>query len=561
MLKWSFSLFFLMVSLAFGDGGYVINNYKVNLKVNEKNVYSIQEDIKVNFLESRRGIYRVIPTKFNGREIKLTNLKANEKATFRDKGSYVYLRLGDPNIYLTGIKDYKILYDYDLGWDRNSKYDEVYYNLIGNDWDTIIKSMSFNIELPKPFDPEKINFTLGKFGSVNTSGVVWTVDGLNIKGYTTRVLNPGESVTMALPLEEGYFNVGNAKTKYYMLILLMALVYISAPIISYIFYKKYSDKDEIIETVEFYPPEKMNPTEIGYYIDNRVDLKDITSLIIYWASKGYLIIEEIEKKNMFSKSSLKFIKLKEIETKNEYEKYLFNSLFTYSNDNNEVNINDLRDSFYTHINKAAKIFKIDLVMDKKTVYIPKILKLGEKLRVISIIAIAAVTLFFFNQYGQPEIEKSFVQIIAVLLSALTTLYFTGKIRKRTEFANGILGRILGFKRFLTVTEKAKLEALIKENPSYFYDILPYTIVLGVSDAWANKFNDLVTTPPNWYRSNTMGDTFVLYMFMSSLNHSMARVNQDMMSSPKAPSNFGGGMSSMGGGSAGGGAGGGGGGSW
>ena len=560
MLKWSFSLFFLIVSLAFGDGGYVINNYNVNLKVNEKNVYSVNEDINVNFLESRRGIYRVIPTKFNNRKIKLTNLVSNEKSSYTDKGSYIYLRLGDPSIYLTGLKKYKISYDYDLGWDKNSKYDEVYYNLIGNDWDTVIKNVSFHIQMPKAFDPEKINFTLGKFGSTNTNGVVWTVDGLDINGYTTRALAPGESVTLALPLEEGYFNVGNAKAKYYMLILLLGLIYISAPIIAYIFYKKYSDKNEIVETVEFYPPEKMNPTEIGYYIDNRVDLKDITSLIIYWASKGYLIIEEVEKKNMFSKSSLKFIKLKEIVSTNEYEKYLFDSLFSYAQDN-EVNVNDLKDSFYEHINKAAKIFKIDLIMGKKTVYVPKILKIGDKLRVFSILAIFLSTMFFFNEYGQPEIEKSFILIIVVLISLLTTLYFTGKIRKRTEFANNILGRVLGFKRFLTVTEKDKLEALIKENPSYFYDILPYTIVLGVSEVWANKFNDLVTTPPNWYRSSTMGNTFMLYMFMSSLNRSMARVNQDMMSAPKAPSNFGGGMSSMGGGSAGGGAGGGGGGSW
>lgn len=561
MLKWSFSLFLFIVSLAFGDGSYEINDYNINVKVNERNVYSIEENIKVDFLREKRGIYRILPTKFNGRKIKFDNLETDEKVLIKKKSSYVYLRLGDPNIYIKGIKDYKISYDYELGWDRNSKYDEVYYNLIGNDWDTIIKNVSFKIQLPKPFNPEKINFTIGKYGSKETSGVIWDVEGLVIRGRTTKILYPNESITMALPLEEGYFDTKGERTKYYIFIAILAFIYLTSPIIAFIFYKKYSDKKEVIETVEFYPPEKMNPTEIGYYIDNRIDLKDITSLIIYWASKGYLIIEEIEKKNILSKSSLKFIKLKDIRTTKEYERYLFNALFSYANDKREVYADDLRDSFYKHINKAARIFKTNLVMENKTVFIPRVLRLGEMLRTILLSTIAISTIIFFYIFGELKIEKYFVLIISILFSVLLVFYFTGKIRVRTKFANNLLGRIIGFKRFLTVTEKNKLEVLVKENPSYFYDILPYTLVLGVSDVWVNKFNDIVTTPPEWYRSNAIGNNFMLYVFMGSFTRSMSRINQNMSSVPKTPSNFGGGTSSMGGGSAGGGFGGGGGGSW
>ncbi|MCI5521062.1 MAG: DUF2207 domain-containing protein, partial [Tenericutes bacterium] len=50
--------------------------------------------------------------------------------------------------------------------------------------------------------------------------------------------------------------------------------------------------------------------------------------------------------------------------------------------------------------------------------------------------------------------------------------------KRTKYGNEMLGKLKGFKNFLETVEKEKLESLVMENPNYFYDILPYTYVLG-----------------------------------------------------------------------------------
>ena len=62
--------------------------------------------------------------------------------------------------------------------------------------------------------------------------------------------------------------------------------------------------------------------------------------------------------------------------------------------------------------------------------------------------------------------------------------------KRTKYGNEILGKIKGFKKFLETAEKPRLEAMVMENPTYFYDILPYTYVLGVSDKWIKKFETI-----------------------------------------------------------------------
>lgn len=561
MLKFSFSLFFLLITSIFADAGYIIDNYNVDVKIDEKSIYSVEESIRVDFLQPRRGIYRVIPEEFNGREIKISDIKTNAPTVAKDEGNYIYLRMGDPNRYITGIKDYIIKYRYNIGWDRDSNFDEVYYNLIGNDWDTDIKKVEFKIELPKKFDANRVNFTVGPYGSRDTEGVKWKVDGNTIVGYTTVTLKPKESVTIALPLPEGYFNFTEEKIIYFIFKGVLYLIYLIIPLIAIGLLKKYRDKESVIQTVEFYPPDGLTPTEVGYYIDGIIHSKDLTSLIFYWANMGYLKINELKKSGIFTSGEFEIEFLKErLDSKKDFEKYMYNALSAYKNSENRVNIRDLRNKFYKHIDKAAEILEIDLIMNKKTLYSSKSLRAGNTMRT-SILFIAAASFGYFYYFGITQGVSTLITVICGMVSALVTLAISGKIKSKTEYGMEIYGRILGFKRFLETAEKRKLEMLLEENPSYFYNILPYTIVLGVSDIWADKFKDLVVEPPQWYGGSSVGDAFVLGMFMGSFNNSLSVFNDTMLSAPKAPSNFGGGGSSMGGGSSGGGAGGGGGGSW
>ena len=52
----------------------------------------------------------------------------------------------------------------------------------------------------------------------------------------------------------------------------------------------------------FNPPEGITPAELGYLADGVIDKKDITSLYLYLASKGYIQIIEGEKKKNNHKS-------------------------------------------------------------------------------------------------------------------------------------------------------------------------------------------------------------------------------------------------------------------
>ena len=138
-----------------------------------------------------------------------------------------------------------------------------------------------------------------------------------------------------------------------------------------------------------------------------------------------------------------------------------------------------------------------------------------------------------------------------MVCVVIMLFFIKYMKKRTVYGNEMLGRIKGFKSFLLAAEKPKLEALVMDNPSYFYNILPFTYVLGVSKKWIKKFETIALQEPDWYSGTS---TFSTASFGSFMNSTMTSAASSMSSSP------GGSGGSSGGGSSGGGSGGGGGGS-
>ena len=144
-----------------------------------------------------------------------------------------------------------------------------------------------------------------------------------------------------------------------------------------------------------------------------------------------------------------------------------------------------------------------------------------------------------------------------IFGALTAL-IAPFLSRRTKFYNDVLGEIIGFKDFLQMAEKDRLELLLKDDPQYYYNILPYANVLGVSKIWQDKFEGLTMEPPSYYRLG-VGDVFAIAYFNRIYNSTNNRCRQVMSSRPSSSGSSGGGGFSggSGGGFSGGGFGGGG----
>ena len=82
-------------------------------------------------------------------------------------------------------------------------------------------------------------------------------------------------------------------------------------------------------------------------------------------------------------------------------------------------------------------------------------------------------------------------------------------------------------------EKEKLEKMLEDDPQFYYHILPYAQVLGVSDKWEEKFADITVEPPQWYASSVAGTVFRLHVFNSIMRNTMSTMTKNMVSRPSS----------------------------
>ena len=52
--------------------------------------------------------------------------------------------------------------------------------------------------------------------------------------------------------------------------------------------------------------------------------------------------------------------------------------------------------------------------------------------------------------------------------------------QRTKSSIELMGKILGLKNFIEKAELNRINILVEENPNYFYNILPYAYVMGLT---------------------------------------------------------------------------------
>ncbi len=597
-------------SKALYDGyEYYIENYKVTIDVNKDNTFDIEEEILVYFNVASHGIYRTIP-KYNT-VYRLDGTTSNNAALLTDftanvtyvvdveDGNYL-ARLGDSDIYVSEYQTYVINYTYNIGKDLLDDMDEFYYNIIGSEWDTIIEQVEFVINMPEEFDQSLLGFSSGSAGST-TNNVYYEVDGNTITGRTYSALYSGEALTIRLELPEGYFS--DAKSIYdsyitYSFVLPLGCLLLALAIV---YFKNLNKK--VIDPVEFYPPEDFNSVEVAYFYKGSVTNNDIVSLLVYLADKKYLKIVEEKSKGLLSKADFKIIKIKDYDGEKEEERKFMEGLFRKGD---EVTLSSLKYSFYRTLNlirrdintkenkrklvaknnswykfllillaaiailgtlilqiiNFASVTTIIYVCILMLIYVPLfalIITLMQRSLVFGIIMLFFITIHAIGMCS-PIIEVYTVgtlPIINILIGFVVAIIIAIMAQKfvvRTEFGLEIYGRIKGFRHFLLTAEKEQLEQLVNKNPSYFYDILPFTYVLGVSKKWIKKFESISLEPADWYTGTTSFN-------VNTFNESMVRIMNSSSSSPSSGGSGGSSGGSSGGGSSGGGSGGGGGGRW
>lgn len=298
------SIIFFVPINSYG-ANFTITDYTIEMNVNKDNTFDILESIMVNFTVPQHGIYRTLPLRneiirANGKKSKnkaeITDIETSEECTVSNSSKYKTLKIGNANEMVIGKHQYEIRYKYNIGKDPLKDEDELYFNLVGSEWETAVSNVNFKITMPEDFDSSKVGFSVGKVGTSNNNGVEYNVEGRVIQGRYEGTINSGQALSVRVSLPEGYFVGAKSTTSYWdffnIVVIIIGLVFV---IIADRLWAKFGKDKEVVETVEFYPPEGYNSAEVGYlYYGDANDNNIITSLLLYLASKGYIKIEEQE---------------------------------------------------------------------------------------------------------------------------------------------------------------------------------------------------------------------------------------------------------------------------
>ncbi len=580
-----FLSFLLLLSVIFpvNAENFFIENFNVILQVNrEQNVW-VTEDIEAFFIHSSHGIILDIPATRSH----ISNIDVSEQYAVNRSLGNVSIKIGKADVLVKGQHNYKIKFQHLL----RGKDNEFYYNIIGTGWAVPINNARFTVVLPNKINPDDVGISIGKYGTKGFDGnAVYEVKDNYISGYTTKPLQPNEGITIHIKMPDGYFV--SHKSERVNIVWLGLLI---CTLLSFLIWHIFGRDEHVTPVVSFYPPPDITPTDAEQIYTEKVSKKGLAALIVYLANLGYIKIKS-------DKSDFMLKKVSDYDGDNDFLSAVMGFLF-HDKYEKAVCGEHLKNSkeFYkswtaleTNINrkkykrrffeKSSMSFLLWLIMgillignvsltifalfdyDFSFGYVASFFSVEVVVALIILVCsggkninvIISLSLFFLVQFSGFVSQATDVinpenmpQVIMGAICSLISFICFKEMLKPNWYGRQILGHLLGLKRFIEVAEKKRLEKMVEENPEYFYQILPYAYVLGVSDKWIKQFENIAVPQPEWCDGTFRFNNF---------NHLMRNFN-----AATKPSVANGGIqrssSSGGGGFSGGGFGGGGGRSW
>ena len=599
--------------------GYTTTSYTVDVEVGVDNSFLFTETIRVNYDQPQHGIYRYIPLgSIEGQRRPHIDQEWVDGWPYEvyEENSNKVFQIGDADRTVTGPQEFTFGYRIRNVDDKDTTQDLLYVDVLPTNWETPIGRVKITVHLPKDVDADTIEVYAGSYGSETLDGdAAWDYDETTRTiEITGRRMAQGEGITILCDLPEGYWegqmNYDWTETT------LLTIAPVLAALMLILWFLCGRDP-HIVPTVEFYPPKGMTPAEVGYVLDGVADKKDLISLILYFAEQGYLTIEQQDKK--------KFLLHKQCEipkTEKKYARTLFDGLFTKSGD---AALDDLDEDFgESYLAASEQLTK--LYSGKKNTQISLLSTILQLfgLVVCGFLMIAAILFAgLYNGNFVPGVVFGILGSLGAIGSLLVLLYFQRKalslsrvksvsrrtvlwvvnllstavcavayslefdnvtvgivffgslliaefctvmMEKRTKQSAEFLGKILGLRQFIETAELDRLNRLVEENPAYYYRVLPYAYVMGLTDKWAKNFERIKIVRPDWYVACDRDPIFDAWMFNGMMRDCChAAESQIRFAIPESgdgdSGGIGGGFSSGGGGFSGGGVGGGGGGSW
>ena len=261
---------------------------------------------------------------------------------------------------------------------------------------------------------------------------------------------------------------------------------------------------------EYLPYKNLHPAIIGFLIDKEMNARDFSAGIIRLVQKKYLKMEKIEGSNSFfgGHSDYLFTSLVNIyKVDDDLDKLFLQLIFL----DNPINIDifvgkiekdeiyDKKDKFRTFSVRLSELsYNFERLKSKRAEIKKEVEKYAYKNKIIRrlhrgwilptmLFSLLAFILLFLAGYRDYALLTILPFFAAWILGQKNN-------KEYTEYGLEVQNNIEGFKMYLDVAEKDRMEVLNAPelNPKDFLEYLPYAISLNVEEGWKREFEKITT---------------------------------------------------------------------
>ncbi len=558
----------------------VIEHYETRITILPSGILEVEENILVRSegRAIRHGIFRDFQTvyrtedgrrsrtTFSVRDVTLDGEPVPWTVTSLSYGKRV--RIGDENRILSpGLHKVSIRFHSNRQLLFLPDRDELTYQAIPYNWDFPVLSADITVNLPEGAVISDYKISAGAVGAGEGGASADIIGPGQVHFRTDGLLRPGEGVTIALTWPAGHVlrpDRGDIVSWFIrdnisvLLALLGVLFIVSFYLWAWVKVGRDPPKGVIIALYQ--PPHKISPAAARFVLKQAWDDKGFSAAIVNLAVKGALRIEEADDKTIIlHKSQIESRKATPSSGEKPLssgEKALLRVLFR---DKESLSI---KQKNYKTLQKARTAHKKALTHEHMGVHFNLnrgVFVVGLLISVAFILASVGTATYF-----------SFVMAVSILLLIFLNGLFFYLLRAPTLKGRRLMDEIEGFKRYLEVAEKDRMNFHHppEKTPALFERYLPFAIALGVEQKWGSQFDSVLKAArdpetgepwqPAWYSGSQLqpGRLFNASLFAATVGSDMASSFSAAAIAPSSSqSSFGGGGFSGGIGGGGGGGGG------
>jgi uncharacterized membrane protein YgcG len=567
------------------DEGWVITSFHSDIVIATDSTLTVKEDIRVDFgSQSKHGIFRTIPLRYRYSDTQDRFYELTVQSVTDGTRDVPYddsissdnevIKIGDPNVLVKGKQRYVISYTVQGALNSFSDHDELFWNVDGALWPVPKREVTAAVHVPSGSLQGSACYE-GPPGSTEACRHVDSSDGVDFS--STRQLSSGEEMSVVAALTSGAASIPppllesrqrefpqDAFDATPLTVGLFALLTVlGMGLVAWNWWRHGRDRAYLTQyyltndprqqtqplfahepvVVEFGPPQKMRPAELGLILDESADSKDVTATIVDLAVQGHLTIAEGPGKSdwtLTEKTGPDRTALL------PYEKTIFYGLFS---GRTSVKLSDLKGTFAPSLKKAENEMYSDAMSRALFASRPDQARLGWGGLGCAVVLVGfAATVGLGLAFGWGLVG------LAIVITGIALTASFPFMPQRTAAGRDLLQHTLGFRLYMTTAEKYRQQ--FAEKAEIFTQLLPYAIVFGCVSMWAKAFEGIDTSgTSSWYVGNAPFQAAFLASSLESMNANISSAITFVPPRAGSSSGFGGGGFSGGGG------GGGGGGSW